>query len=356
MLLLPLLASGCVEESPDPEPIWLFQGEWVDVESRGRTADEACKGTFDYMDRYAEAVSVEFGVDAHLGVYHWYSDARYEAEEPCGGGRHVLACTGLNGAFSAAVPTDHEIAHMAHIATTAYCPSMFMEGLAVYYSTSGETPSSNDIELLTQRFDTPDETLPLNEYDIAGRFMGFLVRRFGLDAVLDVCTITGINPDPETLASAMISVFGASPEQLLADLTNETACHTWAEYQSRVLACGEAKAARRAGVVDEELLLRYQMGCDAETAVGRRVGSVRIIEQIEFLHSGPHWVSMSDAENKAPPVELVVAQCEACGRAQTFMAGDAFGPLQIEAGTYWLEMRAEEGFSGEFTLRFSEGG
>jgi hypothetical protein len=38
------------------------------------------------------------------------------------------------------------------------------------------------------------------------------------------------------------------------------------------------------------------------------------------------------------------------------MPGDAVGPFIIhEPGTYWLEMRADKDFSGEFTLHFSKG-
>jgi hypothetical protein len=104
--------------------------------------------------------------------------------------------------------------------------------------------------------------------------------------------------------------------------------------------------------VHEDLLLRYELGCGSETTVGPRAGSIRIIERIEFLHSGSHWVAMFDEDNKVPPVELTVARCVPCERQWPFMPGDAVGPMEIEAGTYWLEMRADEGFEGELTLRF----
>jgi hypothetical protein len=348
--LLAVLALGCVEEPSEPAPNWLFQGEWIDVEGRDRTADETCGGTFDYLDRYAEAVSVEFGADEHLGIYHWYSQELYDAQEPCGPNTH--ACFGLDGTLSAAVTVDHELVHMAGHAASTHCPRMLEEGLAVYYSTGGETAPNRDIELLAARLDAPDEKLPAAEYDIAGRFVGMLVRRFGLDAVLEVCDMAGIHSDAEALASAMISVLGASPDELLAELANDTECDRWQQYQSRVFACGEAGAARNAGFVDEDLLLRYEMGCDAQTTVGPRAGSIRIVERIEFLHSGPHWVAMFDADNKVPPVELTVAPCVPCETPWTFMPEDALGPFTVDAGTYWLEMRADEGFEGEFTLRF----
>jgi hypothetical protein len=356
-LLVGGLASGCVE----PEPNWLYQGQWMDVEGLGRTADETCKGTFDYLDRYAEAISVEFGVDEHLGVYHWYSDARYEPEGPCRASK-TFACAAVDGVYSSVIAVDHEIAHMGHIALASDCPSLFREGLAVYYSTSGSTPSSGAIELLAQRFQALDEGLPPAEYYIAGRFVGMLVRRFGLDAVLEVCEVNGVHRDPETFASAMISVLGASPEELVDDLANETECDRWDEYQSRVFACGEAGAARSAGVVDEDLLLRYRMGCDEETTVGATSwpnhDSIRIVERIEFLRSGSYWVFMRDVNDTlnftVPPVELVLASCEPCGEVLHFKAGEVFSDFQLDAGTYWLEMRADEDFSGEFTLQFSD--
>jgi hypothetical protein len=326
MLLFLVLVPGRIE----PAPNWLYQG-----------------------------ISVEFGVDEHLGAYHWYSEARFEAEGPCRvSNRNPFACAAVDGVYSSVLAQDHEIAHMGHLALASPCPSVFEEGLAVYYSTSGATPSSGAIELLAQRFQALDERLPAAEYYIAGRFVGMLVRRFGLDAVLEVCEVNGAHRDPESFASAMISVLGASPGELVNDLANETGCHRWDEYQSRVLACGEASAARSAGVVDEKLLLRYRMGCDEETTVGPRNGSVRIVERIEFLHSGSHLVSMFDANktlwgDPVPPVELILAPCVPCDMHWSFMPSDAVGPISVDAGTYWLEMRANEDFSGEFTLEFS---
>ncbi len=299
---------------------------------------------------------MEVGAEEHLGVYHWDSEARFEAERPCGYGSLAVACTIDEEVFSATIPVEHELAHMANNLVGAPCPSVLSEGLAVYYGWAGwETPSKGDLELLAKRFDAPDEKLPRAEYDVAGHFAGFLVRRFGLDAVLEVCRLAGRRPDSETFESAMKSVLGGSAEELLADLVaSEPECNEWPWYRSRVFTCGEAGAARHAGVVDDELLLRYRMGCGEENTVGPIRDTIWIVEQIEFLHSGPHWVAMLDADYKVPPVLLELAQCEPCGWVNTFIAGDAVGPLQqIEAGTYWLEMRADAGFSGEFTLQFN---
>jgi hypothetical protein len=354
-----VLASGCAD--PEPAPDWRHQGEWIDIEGFGRTPDETCKGTFDYLDRYAKAISVEFGADEPLGIYHWYSKARWDAERPCGSeddGNPVGGCTTSDGAFSSGIPVEHELVHMANNIVGAHCPSVLEEGLATYYTWSGKTPSKEEFELLAERFDAPwEQPLPGAEYPIAGRFAGFLVRHFGIDAVLEVCRMTGSRPSAEAFESAMISVLGTSPDELLAEMAvYEPKCDQWWSrgYRSRALACGEAGAVRRAGVVDDELSLQYRMGCDEESTADPWVGKISIIEQIEFLHSGVYWVDISDADGNAPPIELELAPCDPCGRVETFVAGDAFDQLeQIEALTYWLELRADKDFSGEFTLHFT---
>src|SRR5690606_4135399 len=126
-LLAGLLSClACVDEQP-AGPDFEWQGEWIDIWGIGKQPEETCAGTFAYLDGYAGAISQEFGVDAHLGVYRWYSRELFEEYDPCR--RPVGGCAGLNGVFTYVMPTEHEVVHMGDI-HNYWCPGVLGEGLA----------------------------------------------------------------------------------------------------------------------------------------------------------------------------------------------------------------------------------
>jgi hypothetical protein len=334
-----VFASGCEAH----ERNWLFDGEWIDVDGWGREADETCAGTFDYLDAYSGMVAAEFGVEEPLGVFRWSSWAHFQAGDlPCPAG---TSCAEAGEAYSPDLTNEHEIVHLANF-IAARCPGVLSEGLAVYYDTTGNGSASGDLDLLSARLTRPNETLPYDEYPIAGRFAAFLVHEFGLAKVLDVCSLAGRKPKAAKLSSAMEQVLGASPAELVEQLASEPEeCNEFSRYQARLYACGDNPLAPHAGVVEPgvEFKSTFSLGCEHEAAIGPSAGDIKFIQQIEFAEAGSYRVNLHYADGYLlvdPPVWVTLAKCGYCGRAETFHAWIASYEFELEAGRYWLEFRA----------------
>jgi hypothetical protein len=353
VLVLLACANAC-DEAPY-EPNWLFQGQWIDIDGRDREPDETCAGSFDYLDRYAGALSVEFGVHQHLGSYRWYSPERYEADEPCGDSR-PYACAWHHGADTPLLPHEHEVVHLANF-LAGECPSAITEGLAGYYAASGATPSRAELERLFARFEDPSAKIPDDEYAALGRFVGHLIERFGLEAILDVCVYAGVDSSGVELASAMEGILGASPEQLLADLLAQPqTCDSFERHQSRVYACGLAEAAPDAGVAGlpgQQFEIAPKIDCSDESTVGPLGGEIWITQRIDLWVDGDYFVGLQPgfAGQDVADVRLSLARCEPCAEVRVFEPGDAAEPEWFDAGRYWLELRAPEDFRGRVKVQ-----
>ncbi|WP_106092783.1 hypothetical protein [Enhygromyxa salina] len=352
VVVISLGSSGCAED----EPNWLFQGEWIDIDGRDRTADETCGGTFAYVDAYAGALAVEFGVTDHLGQYRWYSSEQYAADLPCG--EDVFACflPSDQCVHSPVLPFDHEVVHMATFAT-ASCPRVLSEGLAVFYSDAfGRDAKTSSFDRLVAIMQTPSEA---REYGMLGRFVAYLVERFGLEAVLDVCRITGPYPDGPALSAAMKSVLGMTTKELLADFQPElgSSCNRFRDYQSRVFACGTAQAAPDLGLVsvDGEHTIdeTFTLDCANDMMVGPLGDEMWLHRRFDIDADEIYVLGMwgEDGEDISG-VEMTVAKCEPCGHLLT-EPGEFIGPQDFEAGRYALELRAPADFRGRVHVKFT---
>jgi hypothetical protein len=346
------LATGC---EPDHERNWLYRGEWIAVDGWGREADEACPGTFEYLDAYSGMLAAEFGLDRPLGVFRWVSLAHFFAGDlPCKPGS---ACVKSGEAYSPSFPDDHEVVHLANRAIVR-CPSVLSEGLAVYYGgTWGSGSASGDLELLSARLKQPDASVPFKEYAIAGRFASFLVHEFGLAKVLEVCKTTGRDPDAATLSWAMQMHLGKSADELVEQLAAEPeGCNAFNRYQAKLYACGEDPQAPRAGVVEArpgpDFVKTYAFGCGDPEGVGSVDGEVEFVQQIEIAEADVYRIHVTDLDDpgSAPPVEMVLAACGYCGEAVEFEA-DIPRTFQLEGGRYWLELRAPWDYAGRVELK-----
>lgn len=345
------LGMGC-EHEPERQPNWLFKGEWLDVDGFDREASDTCAGTFEYLDRYAGALAIEFGVSRHLGTYQWFSNEAWTLESPC---PDSAGCALPGIAYSTYIPHEHELVHLANFHSHD-CPDLLAEGLAEYYDTLGSGGVGDDFTALGESLTKP-ASKPHN-YTVAGRFAAFLVERFGLPAVLEVCAATGEFPDATTFASAFEDVLGTSLAELLADLEDEPPeCHGFERYQSRVFACGVAEAAPDAGTVTSEQFDRtYEMGCESDAVNGPLGGMIRVIERIDIAEAGTYrfwlWGEDGSIGTQPPPVDLIVAECGPCGEVAVFDEPDDFltQELELEAGRYWLELRAPADFSDTLEL------
>lgn len=343
------LMIGC--ETPY-EPNDLFLGDWIDIDGRGRTAQETCGGTFEYVDAYAGALAAEFGVTDHLGSYRWYSSKQYAADLPCG---DAYACTFDDGTLhTPLLPHEHEMVHLANFAAGA-CPSSLAEGLAEFYSTLGNNASADEFGQLVTRMQNPSEQPPDAEYGILGRFAAYLVNRFGLQAVLDVCRATGRYPDGAQLSAATQSMLGSTTAELLADFDLElSTCNASNIYQSHVFACGTGEAAPNAGVVTDTTSVEatFALDCANEMTIGPLGDMIWIVERIDLDADATYLVSMDGDGIDLADVELTLAKCEPCGTLRTF-SGEFIGPEQLDAGRYSLELRAPAHFRGNVIVSVS---
>jgi hypothetical protein len=343
------LFSGCEVDPHEPDP--LFAGAWIDIHGRDRAPEDTCGGTFAYVDAYAGALAEEFGVTEHMGSYRWYSPAQYTAERPCG---DAYACTYDRTLNSTLLPHEHELVHLANFAAGA-CPSALAEGLAEYYSPWGNDANSNDFDLLVARLERPSEDPPDIEYGILGRFAGYLVDRFGITNVLEVCRVTGRYPDGAQLLAAMQSQFGVDTEQLLADFESTLgSCDLARVYQSHVFACGVAEAAPDVGVVGEiDLEFTLTLDCADYGTIGPLGDTIWTTRRVEFDADATYLISVTGQDVEITDVELRLSKCGPCGIVKTF-TGEVVAPEQFETGRYSLDLFAPDHLRGSVSVNIQK--
>ncbi|PRQ02137.1 hypothetical protein ENSA5_25960 [Enhygromyxa salina] len=343
------LVSGCVEPY---EPNWLYRGEWIDIDGRDRSAEETCEGTFAYVDAYAWALAAEFGVSEHLGSYRWYSHEEYDAELPCDG---ASACAWVEDrtAHTPLLPHEHEMVHLANTAS-GMCPSALTEGLAEVYGGYSYDSKTSDFERLVARMEAPSGLSP-GDYGILGRFAAYLVERFGLEAVLDVCRITGRYPSGAELSAAMESVVGMTTAELLADFEPELGeCNEAERYRWRVFGCGVGEAAPDLGLLsgdgEHRIETTFTLDCANAATIGPLADRIWTAARFDVDASMNYdlWISEEQLV-ETPGVELKLVKCEPCARPETIPSG-FFGTMPLEAGRYSLELHAPADFRAEVTL------
>ncbi|KIG13835.1 hypothetical protein DB30_07490 [Enhygromyxa salina] len=335
------------------EPNWLFQGQWIDIDGRDRTADETCGGTFAYVDAYAGALAVEFGVTEHLGPYRWYSPEQYAADLPCGDDITACFVPDEQCIHSPVLPHTHEVVHMAEFATVN-CPGVLSEGLAVFYSSAfGRDAKTSSFDRLVAIMETPTEP---HEYGMLGRFMAYLVEHFGVEAVLDVCRITGRYPDGPALSAALESVLGMTTKELLANFEPELgpSCNHSRDYQSRVFACGAAQAAPDLGLVsvdgEHAIDVTFTLDCANDIMVGPLGNKMWLTRRFNIDADDTYFASMWGEDGvEIPELELTLAKCEPCGKSRTLL-GPFIGPEELTAGRYSLQVHAPADFRGSVNV------
>ncbi len=344
-----LVGLACTPEPAAGGPEILLRGEWIDIGVYDRSAEETCAGTFEYLDAYAGVLAAEFGVDAHLGLYRWYSRDRFAADDPCQ--MPVLGCAGINGMFTTAMPLEHEVVHAAELKSFDFstsCPSVISEGLAEVYGTSGSTPSASDFDRLEGLLTNPTGQIASRDYDIAGRFVGFLVERYGLDSLLDMCALAGGWPEGQELATAFETTFEATIPEVLTEFEAQPNC-SYEQYRSHVYACGAASPLPGV-VVGAEVEVTYELDCASEMTLGPRDGVLWIVDRLEF-EQADYLISLVDEDGKLAPVELALTKCGPCSElpwAQVFPADVII--QSFDAGPHELQLRAPEGYAGTLTL------
>lgn len=323
----------------------------------GRDRADACAGTFDYVDAYAGVIAAEFGLDAPLGDYVWYTPEDYDALLPCSARYpYPYSCAQDDFIHSAFLPLEHEVVHVANF-YTGQCPNALGEGIAVYHS-SEEQGAELDFDVLAGHLAAPSKSNPPQDYEMLGRFAAFLIEQYGLAAVLDVCALAGRQASGPQLAQAMESILGASPDELLMALSEQpTSCNDFRRYRSKVFACGAAAAAPSLGTVLDHLEVSLALGCDQGDTVGTVDsvdGEIWRMWSVEIPVDGNYWFTLRDEALDLPPVAttLEVSRCGPCEDVHSFGPQEYQFPALavLEAGRHSLEIRVPDTFDGSLRL------
>lgn len=354
-----VLLAACRDEV---DPVPLYEGEWMDVGGIGRERSDTCVGTFDYVDAYAGALAAEFGIDGPIGSYIWYTPEDFDELYPCPV-PYPGACADEDTVHSAFLPHEHEIVHIAHH-RYGWGPSPLAEGIAVYYSTQISEGKQLAVDVLSNRLASPSAGIPLGEYEMLGRFAGFLIERHGLQAVLEVCNVAGRDASGAQLSAAMQSILGESPDELLAALSQEPGyCNDFDTYRSNVFACGVAAAAPSLGTfVNGHLAARLELGCDQPDTVGpfeggtfdgRMMRTLRLELPVDDVYMFTVHDETDEDEQMPKGLGLRVAQCRPCGDSVLAESDVDWGfPLLVDfdAGRYSVEITMPEDYVGTVRL------
>ena len=353
-LLAGLLGLACVAEQP-AGPDFEWQGEWIDIWGIGKQPEDTCAGTFAYLDGFADAISSEFGVDAHLGVYRWYSHERFDEYDPCR--NPGLGCAGLNGAFTYFMPFEHEVVHLANIQSFP-CPRLLSEGLAEYYSPNSETPTSGDIQSLLEG---PTTSLAGSDYPIAGAFVAYLVETYGHDALLEICRLTGPAPTAELLAETMTSTFGVPLEQVIDDFgfwEDIYACE-YSQYRAKLYECGQPPAT----VLERQTVtLDVTLDCNDARTIGPRDQEIWTLVNFRVAAEGSTTYEISLKDDTGAYIDEVgfeLIECAACGDGPRWVKQDPDPELSglwvsyLFPGDYFIKLWGPPEFVGNMTLTFS---
>jgi hypothetical protein len=349
------LIAACHDEAPEPVP--LYHGQWIDILGVDRTAEDTCEGTFEYVDAYARVLAAEFGIDGPIGSYVWYTREEYDSMLPCGSDSPFpISCTIGTVAYSAFMPLTHEMVHISNHQLTR-CPDALAEGLAVYYSTDQDEGRATDVEVLAEHLANPSDHMPWDDYEMLGRLSAFLVEEYGLPAVLEVCRMVGRETTGPQLAEAMQSVFGAGPDELLAALSEQPVwCDDFDTYQSKVFACGVAPATQHFGLIEDNLELTLEVGCDRPGTFPTALGDeIQHVLSFDAIANGAYLVDVTDAATSMRPegAHWGVSRCGPCERWQTTEVGDDL-PLAtvLNAGRHILQITLPKDFSGTLRVLF----
>ena len=341
------LLCACHPES-EPKPDFEWRGQWIDILGLDTIPDQTCAGTFVYLDDFAGSTAREFGVTDHLGVYRWYSSARFEADDPCTGA--AAACTGSNGVFSRVMPLEHEVVHLVNDHVVA-CPSVIAEGLAEYYGMTSQTPTTGDIVDLIAK--SEKGRIDFDDYPLAGAFVAHLVEVHGIGPVLDLCERSGVYPSMERFAEATQTALGTSLEQVLMNFAGFDC--TFAEYRSKHFECG-GEPDLFAGT--EPVEFEFIVDCESQGTIGPRQQEIWNLGLVRVQEPGIYLAELNSSSGSHEGVRVVLTQCAGCydsPRIHTLVDDGTNGtaPIQLEASDYMVEVFGSTSFADVVTLRLT---
>lgn len=208
-------------------------------------------------------------------------------------------------------------------------------------------------------FADPSAPMPHDHYEMLGRVAGFLVEQHGLAAVLDVCATVGWQANGDQLAEAMQAILGTGPDEVLAALSESPRwCDNFDRYRSRVFACGVQPDAPSLGVVDHDIEVSIDVGCEQADTVSTAVGDeIQRVFSIDIPIDGVYFIEFEDEATGMPPSPggVFFSQCTPCGdwadgTAEAFKSGNLPLVASLSADRYMVEVRLPSTYSGALRL------
>ena len=304
-----------------------------------------CGDPTGHMDHFIRLTAAELRVTPPTGdrriSYYWLDRDHFEELSRCGA-REVAGCAwGDDLIFARSFPIDHELVHSL-AQTYGAVPPMFGEGLAGVYEVPAPGPDDEPwmtgatVAEVIEEFQ--GEYLPAEHYPLAAAFVGFLIERNGVDALLRAMAHMRYTDGPRRISNLLEAELGAPLEQLSREFQiTQYRCPGRALHR-KLFECSAPEIAW-----DGELWVGHRtLGCDQDDVIGPFYSeTLASYSTIEVPVDGTYALTViGDAEVGAGETRHAVTllRCGGCtGHVQaTIAAGSRTQTLTLTAGLYSL--------------------
>ncbi len=352
------LSAACVTEPPPPEPDFEIETERVILRGFDRHEDELCGGTVAWIDESIDSLAPWFDLaPGNLGVYNWYSRQSW-TESPCPKvGGCVWRPQGVANAHSQWVPFDHEIVHMASV----YCIHFLVEGLAEHLRGPQPAPGKGELDGITIE-DAIAASLGEGEwsfehYDRSRHFVSFLAYRYGLDAVIDLCSASPrLETTREEFEQATLEILGDSLDQVLVEYAEYPECPE-EQDRAKIFECGRAPIVELA--LDSQVTIhREDLSCAHPEAVGPRGDFYHLSYTIRLIEDGNFTAHPDFLGVDQTGLVTRFEQCGSCGDGAAGYVREWDGSTVdfgawYEEGLYVLDVQIPMHVAGELEIRLN---
>lgn len=304
-----------------------------------------CGDPTGHMDHFVRLTAAELGVTPPTGdrriSYYWLERDHFEARDLCNSPGSVGCALGEDLIFARSFPIDHELVHsLAH--TYGTVPSLFAEGIAVAFEVPSpgyeDYPSLSGITIADALEQSKGDRLPSEHYPLAGAFVGFLIQRNGVDALLRALGHLRYTDGPRRVSNVLAAELGAPLEQLSREFESVRRSCRGRALHRKLFECSAPEIAW-----DGELWAGHRtLGCDRDDVIGPFDSeTLASYSTIEIPVDGTYALTvLGDAVVGAGETRNAVTllRCGGCtGYVQeTIAAGSRTRTLTLTAGLYSL--------------------
>lgn len=253
-----------------------------------------CGDGVGHMDAFTALTAAELGVSVPSGDdrlnYFYLHEADFASRTICLG--PVGGCTWHDDIYAIVAPGDHEIVHSLAWAY-GMPPAFFIEGLAVAYELPIPGESSDTALLpLTSVLEVADGTgdiwLPSELYPLAGAFVGFLIERHGIAAVLRVYDRLRLADGRRRISRVFDDELGETLEEAAAAFDEVREGCTQRALRRKLFECAAPEIAWDGASWAEFRTL----DCDQEDVVGPFFEEVALYHTLEVPEEAVYEVTM----------------------------------------------------------------